>query len=118
MHHQETAGRSSELPDLERTVLRATREITSGLRVDNATFEALRNHFDHEHIVELMLIISFYNGVVRFLESLAIDVEPEYKPPIVKRVYRQVRAPLRDWIEAATQNSVDAYLSDSCPRVN
>jgi len=77
---EETAGRSTALPDLERTVLRATREMTSGLRVETTTFEALRNHFDHEHIVELMLIVSFYNGVVRFLESLAIDVEPEYEP--------------------------------------
>jgi len=41
---------------------------------------ALRAHLDEKSIVELLVVISFYNGVVRVLASLQIDVEPEYQP--------------------------------------
>jgi len=36
--------------------------MTGQRRGGSAMFEALRNHFDHEHFVGLMLIIIFYNG--------------------------------------------------------
>ena len=34
----------------------------------------------NEHILALCLTIQFYNGVVRVLASLDIDVEDSYKP--------------------------------------
>ena len=33
-----------------------------------------------EHTVDLLLVISFYNAVVRMLYTLEIDVEDEYLP--------------------------------------
>jgi hypothetical protein len=38
----------------------------------------LRKGLDHERIVDLLLIISIYCGVVRLLAALQIDVEDDY----------------------------------------
>ena len=69
---------SPALGEIERLVLTATDEATVAGAISEATFEALAVHLDGELLVELTLVISFYNAVVRFLASLAIDVEPEY----------------------------------------
>lgn len=76
----ETRGEQSDLPELDRAVLRAAREMTFRLEVSDATFERLRRDLDEELLVELVVAIAFYNAVVRILESLRIDVEPEYLP--------------------------------------
>jgi alkylhydroperoxidase family enzyme len=76
----ETEGKSSKLEPLAKLVLKAAREATSDGAVSEATFAALRNDFDNERIVDLVITISFYNAVVRLLGSLQIDVEPEYQP--------------------------------------
>ena len=39
---------------------------------------------DAETIVELVVAIAFYNGVVRLLSALRIDVEDSYKPYLDK----------------------------------
>jgi alkylhydroperoxidase family enzyme len=75
----ETAGEESGLTELDRTALQAAREMTDGLKISDETFAVLRAHLDEERIVDLVMIIAFYNGVVRLLESLEIDVEPEYQ---------------------------------------
>ena len=75
----ETAGRPSHLDGPAKLVLRAAREMTSDLRVSDATFAALRKHLDHERLVDLVMTIAFYCGVVRLLASLEIDVEDEYR---------------------------------------
>ena len=73
----EGAG-SPILGELERLVLTATDEATREGAIAQPTFESLGVHLDDELLVELTLVIAFYNAVVRFLASLAIDVEPEY----------------------------------------
>jgi alkylhydroperoxidase family enzyme len=76
----ETAGRPSDLPELDRTVLLAAREMTgSGLAMTDATFARLQAAMETEHLVDLTLVIAFYNAVVRVLGTLQIDVEPEYQ---------------------------------------
>jgi alkylhydroperoxidase family enzyme len=75
---EETAGRASALDATSRNVLRAAREMTSGLAVSDATFAALRRELDTESITDLVLTIAFYNGVVRILATMQIDVEPAY----------------------------------------
>jgi alkylhydroperoxidase family enzyme len=75
----DTEGRPAKLDALTRTVLHAAREATQGLRIGDATFEALRKHLDHEQLVDLVIIIGFYNAVVRVLASLEVDVEPDYQ---------------------------------------
>ena len=76
----ESEGGESDLAPLDRTVLRAAREITEDLRVSDETFAALTQALSNEHLVDLILTISYYNSVVRFLASFDIDVEPSYQP--------------------------------------
>ena len=77
---KETNGEDSGLPELDRTVMRAAREMTEDRELSDATFATLRNAFDNEALVDLVIVIAFYNGVVRLLGALQIDVEPEYQP--------------------------------------
>ena len=75
----ESVGRPSGLDALTRAVLAAAREMTSSYAASDATFAALRAALDPESITDLVLIISFYNAVVRFLATMQIDNEPEYQ---------------------------------------
>jgi alkylhydroperoxidase family enzyme len=75
----ETAGRPSGLDGLTRAVLRAAREMTQGLAASDETFAALRQGLDEERLTDLVLVIAFYNAVVRFLATMQIDNEPEYQ---------------------------------------
>ena len=75
----ETAGRSSGLEPLAKTVLRAAREMTQGFAISDETFVALKQDLDHERLTDLVITIAFYNGVVRFLATMQIDNEPEYQ---------------------------------------
>jgi alkylhydroperoxidase family enzyme len=75
----ETAGRPTRLDALAKTVLRAAREMTSGLAMSDATFAELEKALGREQVIDVTLAISFYNAVVRLLATLQIDVEPEYQ---------------------------------------
>jgi alkylhydroperoxidase family enzyme len=76
----ETAGRSSGLEPLARAVLKAAREMTRELTVSDDTFAELRRELDDERLTDLTLAIAFYNGVVRLLAALEIEVEKDYLP--------------------------------------
>ena len=76
---EETAGRQSALEPLAKAVLRAAREMTRDLAISDTTFAALRAELDNERLVDLVMTIAVYNGVVRLLATLQIDVEPEYQ---------------------------------------
>ncbi len=75
----EAEGRPNPLEPLAKAVLEAAREMTEDLAISDATFAELRTGLDNECIVDLSLTIGFYNGVVRVLASLDIDVEDSYK---------------------------------------
>jgi alkylhydroperoxidase family enzyme len=75
---EETAGTETTLDPLARAVLRAAREMTTELAASDETFAALREGLDNECLSDLVMTISFYNGVVRLLATLEIDVEEEY----------------------------------------
>ena len=75
----ETAGEPSGLDGLTCAVLLAAREMTTGLAASDATWAQLSAHLNPEHLTDLVLIISFYNAVVRFLATMQIDNEPEYQ---------------------------------------
>jgi alkylhydroperoxidase family enzyme len=75
----ETAGKPSKLDAPAKTVLRAAREMTNDLVLSDATYAELKRQMDAETLVELVVAISFYNGVVRLLSALQIDVEDDYK---------------------------------------
>jgi alkylhydroperoxidase family enzyme len=74
-----TEGRPHGLGELESAVLSAARELTTDRRVTPETWEILGRHLDRGRLVDLVEIIAFYNGVVRVLGALEIDVEPEYQ---------------------------------------
>jgi len=76
---EETVGRATKLDPLSKTVLRAAREMTNDLAMSDATYAALEKALDREHLIDLTLVIAFYNAVVRLLATLQIDVEPEYQ---------------------------------------
>jgi alkylhydroperoxidase family enzyme len=63
---------------LDKAVLRAAREMTTGLTASDATFAELRQGLDNEELIDLLLTIGFYNAVVRVLATLQIDVEEDY----------------------------------------
>jgi len=80
----ETNGQSSSLPELERTILRAARDMVTKLKISDSDFENLQISLNNEHLVDLVLTIAFYCGVVRVLATLEIDNEPHYKEALEK----------------------------------
>lgn len=74
-----TEGREHGLGELESAVLAAARQLTDERRIEPGTWEVLARHLDRGRLVDLVEIIGFYNGVVRVLAALEVDVEPEYQ---------------------------------------
>ena len=74
----ETEGRQTALEPLAKTVLRAAREMTLARAVSDETFAALRRGLDNERLTDLVVTISFYNGLVRLLATMQVDVEEDY----------------------------------------
>jgi len=74
----ETKGQTTDLSALARAVLRAARELTALGDLSDDTFADLRKGLNNEQMVDLLLTISFYCGVVRLLAALQIDVEDDY----------------------------------------
>ena len=77
---EETQGRPTSLDPLAKAVLRAAREMTVDLAVSDETFAVLRQGLDTERLTDLVVTISFYNGLVRLLETMRVDVEEDYLP--------------------------------------
>jgi alkylhydroperoxidase family enzyme len=76
----ETAGQPTSLEPLARAVLRAAREMTLDLKISERTFADLRRELDDERLTDLVVTIAFYNGLVRLLETMQVDVEEDYLP--------------------------------------
>tara|TARA_B100000676_G_scaffold312909_1_gene389757 strand:- start:3437 stop:3985 length:549 start_codon:yes stop_codon:yes gene_type:complete len=75
----ESVGEDTDLSLIDKSVLRAAREITLGGKLNDGTYAALADHFSNEHLVDLLVTISFYNAVVRFLAAAEMDVEESYQ---------------------------------------
>ena len=73
----ESAGGTSHLDELDRAVLRAAREMTDDLIITDPTFDILRRRLTAGQIVDLVALIAFYNGGVRVMRALEIDIEPD-----------------------------------------
>ncbi len=74
----ETKGQATDLSALARAVLRAARELAVQGDLSGDTFAELGKELSNEQLVDLLLTISFYCGVVRLLAALRIDVEDDY----------------------------------------
>lgn len=66
--------------ELDSAVLRAAREMVTDLAVSDTTYATLEAGIDRADLVDLIVTIGFYCGVVRILASLQIDVEDDYAP--------------------------------------
>lgn len=75
----ETNGENSNFTSLEKAVLQAARELTAGPQLSDKTYDELRKGLDNERIVDLLMVIAIYCGVVRLLGALQIDVEEDYE---------------------------------------
>ena len=82
-HGKLTSG-PAQLDPLSALVIKGAREMTSEGEMSAATFAALSGHLPNEHLVDLIMTVAFYNGVVRVLGSLQIDVEPDYQPYLAR----------------------------------
>jgi alkylhydroperoxidase family enzyme len=71
----ETNGETSALPELDRAVLRLAREMTEDLGGSEEAFRTVNDALGHEHTVDLLMTIAFYNLVVRLLYTLEVDLE-------------------------------------------
>ena len=74
----ETAGRPTALDPLAKAVLHAARDLTRELAISDETFAALRHGLDEERLTDLLITIAHYNGLVRLMAALQIDVEADY----------------------------------------
>ncbi|EXJ59732.1 hypothetical protein A1O7_03879 [Cladophialophora yegresii CBS 114405] len=65
-------GEKSSLSEKEVAVLRYTDEATVDVKVQDATFEALKTYFNDREILELATVVAGYNAVSRILVPLDV----------------------------------------------
>ena len=80
----ETNGKPTRFTPLEKAVLKAGRELTAQPSLSDETYDQLKQGLDNEKIVDLLMVIAIYCGVVRLLGALEIDVEADYAPYLEK----------------------------------
>lgn len=59
----------------QRAVLAYAEQVTRDFDADDATFAAVREHFNDQEIMEITATIGFYNMVSRVLRALRVDHE-------------------------------------------
>ncbi len=60
----------------ERAVIRYAMEATRNVKVSDATFAGVRELLGDPQLMELVLVVAFYNMVVRILDPLKVELEP------------------------------------------
>ena len=63
------------LGEVEQLVIQYAAQMTLDVKVSDAVFDALRQHFDTTELVELTSAIATYNMVARFLVALGVSPE-------------------------------------------
>ena len=71
--------KSDSLDPVARTVLKATREMYAGPGISAETISELKGYLNAEALVDLVVVIGFYIGIVRMFGSLDLDLEPQYQ---------------------------------------
>ena len=75
---EDADGKESKLEPLARLVCKGAREMTTDIRMSDATFKALQKQLSPEHLNDLVVTTAFYSAVVRILATLDVDVEDSY----------------------------------------
>ena len=73
------AGRSFAHDPMAELLINTATDLTAHGAASEATFARLEANLTPAQIVDLLFVISFYIGFVRFTASLALQVEPEYQ---------------------------------------
>ena len=76
----ETRGEASHLGELDRLAITAAREMVKQGAIQENTLASLKTLLSNQEVIELMMIASFYVGIIHLLASLNIDVEEDYLP--------------------------------------
>lgn len=74
----ETRGKPSHLEPLASAVLAAARSLTDDLTLPQEIFDKLAGAMSKEHLIDLFVAIAEYNGLVRVMAAIEIDIESEY----------------------------------------
>lgn len=73
-------GKSIEALDEQQiAVLRFAEEMTTDIKVSDATFAKVRAFLPEKQLTELTIITSFYSAICRFLETMEIEIETKSK---------------------------------------
>jgi alkylhydroperoxidase family enzyme len=70
-----TGADASALDGRQLAIVAYAGELSDRARVSDATFDEVSGFLDDEQIVELTLVVGFYNMVSRLLNALAVDVD-------------------------------------------
>jgi alkylhydroperoxidase family enzyme len=73
------AGHDVHFSRLDLAVLKAAKDLTNDVKLDDADFEYLLAQLGRQAIEELVVIIGFYAMVVRVIAAVELDVEPDYQ---------------------------------------
>ena len=76
---EESAGRSTHLDPLAKSVVRAAREIAIDNNLTDETFAFLSAELDAECVVDLIATITVYIGTAHLLAAFQVDVDDDYK---------------------------------------
>jgi alkylhydroperoxidase family enzyme len=77
-------GRAHKLDERVVLAVNAAREMTNDLAMSDKTFDALHAFLDNEEMIDLVVTIAHYNGMVRVLATLQVDIEESYLPGLEK----------------------------------
>jgi alkylhydroperoxidase family enzyme len=69
--------RSALFDDRQRAMLAYVEQVARGGEVDDATFDALAQHFTPQEIVELTVAVASYYGTALIIRALRIEVETD-----------------------------------------
>ncbi|MFL6811019.1 MAG: carboxymuconolactone decarboxylase family protein [Bradyrhizobium canariense] len=64
------------LSEAERALLKFGREVVENVRVPEAIFAAMREHFSNQEIVESIVALGFYMMMARVTEATETDLDP------------------------------------------
>lgn len=59
----------------ELAVLRFAEEMTTNIKVSDATFDNVRVFLSEKELTELTIVTSFYSAICRFLETMEIEID-------------------------------------------
>ncbi|NKJ44794.1 carboxymuconolactone decarboxylase family protein [Novosphingobium sp. SG720] len=76
---QVARGEATHLDPLALAVLEAARSLTEDIALAQGVFDALAAALSADQLVDLLVAIGEYNGLVRVMAAIEIDLEPEYE---------------------------------------